>query len=456
MKKSLQRQLLAISLLVLWPGFSTAQNRLDAAGQAFNRGDYRQAIRLFENLRASSSDCDISYYLGLSHYRLKELDDAIVDLAIAASCQPKSVGFNTALAEAYIQKGDDNRALTTLQTILQLDPKNIAALSSASTLYLRHDMSDDALPILERLVSLDSTNTQATTDLAAAYAAHGQTAQAQSLYERAIALDPRNSSALAGLGNLEFKNDQDEQAVHHLSRAIQLDNHTFEPFVSRARAYSRLKKFPLALADYQVALRLSPNDADIYYYLSQTYRSMGRAADAQEALEHFKALRNQNQQNTESQREAARLTLEARRLVEAGDVPNAVSALEKARGMDEHNAPVLFRLAGLYFEIHQYARANASIQEAIQLVPSQWDYHYLKGLIEIGEDHFDLAEQSLQTAVLLNPSSAEIHNQLGELALRRKDVDHAVKEFARAVELAPAEQLYRTNLEHADSLSVPK
>jgi tetratricopeptide (TPR) repeat protein len=453
MKKNIRWLPIAISLVLIDRTAAQAPNVLEEAGRAFDRGNYIRAIQLFETARSNSADCKIPFYIGLSRYRLQQLDEAIVDLATAANCNPQSVEFNSALAEAYVQKGDDNRALAAFGAVIKLDPRNIPALRAASTLYLRHDMSDEALAALQTLVALDKTDARATADLAAAYAAHGQLAEAQNLFEQAIVLDPRNVSALAGLGNLDFKNDRCSPAVDILSRAIRLDPRAYEPLVLRARCYTRLEKYRFALADFQHALKIAPDEPEIHYYLAQTYRAMGRANQAEQSLTEFKRVRDRSAQKVELQRDAARLTMDAKRRVEAGDLPGAVVLMERARDLDRASAPVRFRLAGLYFENHQFDKAEASIRDAIEIAPSQWDYHFLQGLIEKGEDQFDLARQSLERAVHLNPNAAEAHNQLGELAMRRNDFVAAVREFTRAAQLAPAEGSYRSNLEDANRRS---
>ncbi|MDQ2776264.1 MAG: tetratricopeptide repeat protein [Acidobacteriota bacterium] len=453
MKRNTRYLAIATSVALLCGETALPRDLLGEAGRAFNRGDYTQTIKLLEQARAGSSDCRISYFLGLSRYRLQQLEGAIIDLASAASCDPQSIEFLTALAEAYSAKGDDNRALTVLETVLKLDARNIPALRAASSLYLRHDMSDKALTVLQRLVELDKNDAPAAADLAAVYAAHNQVAEAERFFGRALSLQPTNVSALVGLGNLDFKTDRSEQAVDVLSRAIRLDRHAYEPLVLRARAYSRLKKFPEALADFQAAIRLGARDPEINYYLSQTYRSMGREEDSRRALAEFKRERDKANRHVESQRDAARMTADARQLVAAGDLNGAVAALERARELDSDNPSILFRLAGVYFENHQYDNAQVSIREAIRLAPSQWEYHYLQGLIQKGVGQFAPARESLETAVRLNPSAAEAHNQLGDLAMRRNDFSTAVEEFSRAVRLAPQETVYRSQLENAKRLA---
>ncbi len=456
MKRSVLQAAIAISLCAPVKGVAQPQDLMQDAGNAFNRGDYREAIRRFETVRAHSADCQIPFYMGLSHYRLRELDAAIVDLATAAKCNPQSVEFNAALAEAFIQKGDDNRALASYENVINLDPGNVAALRAASILYIRHDMSDQALTVLRKLVALDSKDSRAAADLAAAYAAHNQFTEAGQFYEKALALDSHNVSALAGLGNVEFKTGRDQPAIEVLSRAIRLDSRAPEPLILRGRCFTRLKQYPRALVDFKAAIQMGASDPEIFYYLAQTYRAMNRVADSQKALAEYKRLRDLSDSAAESRREAARLSMEARHLVDSRDLPAAVALLERARAMDPQSAPILFRLAGIYFENGQYEKAEAGIQDAIKLAPSQWDFHYLAGLIEIGVAQYDSARRSLETAARLNPSAADPHNQLGDLALRRNDLSTAVEEFGRAVQLAPEDAAYRKRLEDATRLSYPE
>lgn len=456
MKKKICCLPIAISLFLLAGARAQSRDLLDDAGRAFTRGDYAQAIKLLDKARLSSTDCKIPFYLGLSRYRLREMDGAIIELASAVSCNPQSVEFYSALAEAYSAKGDDNLALSAFESVLKLDPKNIPALRAASILYMRYDMSGKAKLVLQQLVALDKKDSGAAADLAAAYAAESQFVEAEHYFTQALSLEPRNVSALVGLGNLYLKTSKNQPAVDVLSRAIRLDQQAYEPLVLRARAYSRLKKYSEALAGFQSALRLGAHDPEIQYYLSQTYRAMGREEDCQRALAEFKRQREAVNRHLDSQREAARMMAEARKMAATGDVAGALARLENARDLDRESPPILVRLAGLYFENHQYDKAQASIQDAIKLAPAQWDYHYLQGLIEKGMGQFGPARESLETAGRLNPSSAEVHNQLGDLAMQRQDFATAVQEFSRALQLSPQDVTYRQNLEKARSSSLSR
>jgi Flp pilus assembly protein TadD len=252
-----------------------------------------------------------------------------------------------------------------------------------------------------------------------------------------------------GLGNLYFKTGRNLQAVEILTRAIQVDSKDYEPLVLRGRAYARLNNYSAAVRDLEKALQAGATDPEIHYYLSQTYRAAGRPDESRKALEEFKRLRNKASGAADAQRDAARMIPDAKRLAEAGNVPGAIALLEKALLLDLRNPAILFPLAGLYFQNRQYEKARSAIRDAIALAPSQWNYHYLEGLIETGIGDFSSARNSLETALELNPSSAEAHNQLGDLCMQREDFASAVREFSSAAQLAPQETAYQTNLAEA-------
>jgi tetratricopeptide (TPR) repeat protein len=310
-------------------------------------------------------------------------------------------------------------------------------------------MSDKALATLKQLTALLPNDAGVAANLGAAYAAHSQFEEAELSFDRALKLNPHSVSAMVGLANVDLKQERAGDAAVVLTRAIAIDSHEFEPFVLRARAYTRLKKYQEALGDFEKAIFLNGSDPDIRYYQAQAYRAMGHDAEAQAALSEFKRLREQSNEHIEKQRDVARMTAEAKRLAEAGDLQAAKNILEKALAAEPHNAPVLFRLAGLYYQDQQLQQAQTSIQEAVSLFPSQWDYRFLEGLIAEAAGDYEKAASSLQDAVRLNPSAAEAHNQLGTLAMRRNDFTEALAQFNEAARLQPAESIYQSNLEKA-------
>ncbi|MGI8988939.1 MAG: tetratricopeptide repeat protein [Bryobacteraceae bacterium] len=422
---------------------------LEAAKRAFAAGDYAGAVRMLEPARARSSDCEVSFIGGLALYRLKQLDQALIELKSAAECDPKSADARVALAEAYAQEGDDNRALAAFAAALEIEPSRQQALRESAALYLRHDMNAQAARVLETLVKLGAPDSQVRSDLGAAYAGANDLEKSRSNFQEALRLDPGNASALVGLAHVDLKSDHEEDAVRLLTKAVRLDPNAYEARFLLGTAFNGAGRYAEAVTELREALRLGGSDPEIFYHLSKAYRALGREAESRDALARFSALRTQSSAQEEQGREATRIVQQANALIERDKLPDAIALLEKSRAPQGETPELLFRLAGLYFDTKQYDQARQDVRKAINLAPSEWLYRYLLGLVEKSSGRLQEAADAFETAVRLNPSAADAFNQLGDLAMRRNDFGRAIRNFEAAARLDPNEPTYRVNLSAA-------
>lgn len=439
----------ACATLLMASLLSAAGDRIAEGKAALMAGRYREAVRLLEHAPDGSPGCEGSYYLGLARYRLKQLDRAIVDLQVSSGCDPGNADPWLAIAAAYVDKGDDDRAVAAFDSALRLKPGDVDALRAASALDLRHERNERAIVKLEKLIAIAPDDAQARSDLAAAYAATGNIEKALEQFREALRMSPDNASALMGLGNMYLKSGQNEEAIELLKKAAKAEPRAYAPRFLLASAYNTLGSYSLALAECEEALRLGGTDPEVYYHLARAYRGLGREEDARAALAKFSALRAQSKEGVEARREAARLMNQAKPLVDAGRLPDAIALLERALALDPKNPQVAFRLAGLYYDTHQYEPARRHVREAIAIAPAEWLYHYLLGLVEEASGRLDMARQSLETAVRLNSSAADAFNQLGNIAMTRQDFAEAKRRFEQAIRLDPHETAYRLNREAA-------
>lgn len=430
---------------------TTATSRIEEARQAFEKRDFEEAVRLFAAVPDGPDRCEALFYEGLSLQRLRRSHESIVALQSAAACSP-TAGPQLALAEAWITKGDDNRAAAALEAVLKSEPRNADALRAISSLYLRHELNDKAVAALQTLVALTPEEAQAHADLGAAYAGAVRYEQAQAEFEQALKIMPEHTGALTGLANVLLKTDQAAEALALLDRAKQRDKGAYEVFFLRGMALHKLGRVEEAVTDFHKALSLGGEDPDILYQLSRAYRALGRDAESRKMLARFSAVRAKSQADGEAKRESARLLQEAAPLVEKGMLREAMALLQKACELDRANPSLLFRLAGLQYDLKNYEEARRSAARAIELVPSEWMYHYLLGLIDADTQQLEAARRSLETAAGLDPSRAEVQDTLGRLAMRRGDVAEAVRRFEKAAALNAQEPVYRRNLEAAKGL----
>src|SRR5213593_2575407 len=109
-KRSWRKLLPCVTLLALSGVMAQAQT-LENAKRAFDAGDYAAAVKLFEKAHRETPRCEILFFAGMARYRLHQLDAAIIAFRTAADCDPKLVPAHLALAEAYVEKGNDGEAI---------------------------------------------------------------------------------------------------------------------------------------------------------------------------------------------------------------------------------------------------------------------------------------------------------------------------------------------------------
>ena len=439
-----------------------AASRLAAAGDealtqgkhALEAGNLREAVRLLRNVRNESDRCEASFYLGVAHYRLKLLDQAIIDLQSASQCDTKNPEPEIALAQAYAEKGSESLAVAALEAALRIKPDDVRALRSAAAFYLRRELHRQAIEKLEALVALEKTDLKARADLGAAYAGSGDLEKAREQFQQVLRLRSDHPSALVGLGNVYLKTGRIDEAVALLSQAAKIERQAYEPRFLLGTAFASQGRYSDAIAQFRAAIRLGGGkDPEIHYHLARAYRSLGREEESRQALQRFTRLRSQSNAAVEASREAARLLEQAKPLVDEGKLQDAIALLEKANRLDPTSPRLRFRLAGLYFDTRRYDAARLQVREAIMLAPSEWLYHYLLGLVEQDDGKLDRARESLETAVRLNPSAADAFNRLGNLAMARQDYAEAVRHFKKASQLEPRETAYQLNLKTAKCLA---
>jgi Flp pilus assembly protein TadD len=324
-------------------------------------------------------------------------------------------------------------------------------LRGATRIYVANEANYDALPLLKKLVAADPKDPQARIDLAAVYAATGDRDNAEAEFGHALKVKPNLASALMGLGNTYLKKGQENEAIALLQKAAAAVPKAFEPRFLLGAAYNRLGRSEEALRELQAALNLGGNEPEIYYHLARAYGALDRPEDRRVALAKFAELTRKSKQDIEGQRRALWLMEEAKSLIGAGDLKSAIAKLEEARELRPGDATLLFRLAGVHFDLQQFDSARNYVQEAISLAPSAWVYHYLAGLIDKSTRRLQEARANLEVAARLNPKAAEVHNALGQVALELRDRTRAIASFRRATELAPNEMAYRLNLQAAQS-----
>ncbi len=410
------------------------------------------ALLLAFALVQTAPDCGKSFAAGLQEYQRKDLNKALIAFRTAVECDPKMVQAYLAIADIYFERGNDGGALAALLQALQIEPKNALALRAAADLYMRNDQHRKALPLLESLATVTPDSAEVHADLAAVYATNGDHKGAETEFRRALELQADYFPALAGLGNLLSRAGDDATAAPLLRKAVRLRPQAYEGHFLLGSTLNRMGQFEEARTELERASKLGgANDPRVFYQLARAWGGLGKAPERRAALARFSELAKKQNDDEELQRKAAAWIDEARALLQAGDLENAAASLELAREARPGDATLLFRLAGVNFDLQRYDAAREYAQAAISISPATWLYHYLLGLVERGANRLTDARASLEMAARLQSTEAPVFNALGEVLLEQGERQAAIASFEKAVKIAPNDATFRQNLESAKS-----
>ena len=329
-----------------------------------------------------------------------------------------------------------------------------------------------------------ATNPQVWFDLGFAQSHLGKPADAVSSYKKATELNPNWFEANLNLGLALAKSGNLAEAATALRAATEL-----KPTSGGQQALSNAW-FSLAqvleestpkeaLAAYQKAVELSPDNAEAvlgagklleaqgdtagaekqYLAAAQIGNNRGlerlvdfylkrkRLADAESWLRKYLA---SNRQNSAAQAQLGRI------LAAEGKTQDAITALEAVN--DTSPDPAVSReLAALYLEAKQYDAAARILQDLVQKNPNDAQLHSNFGTALLHQGKYPEAEAELIKALNLNPKLDDAYWELAYAAQQNKHYQLAIRALdARAQRLPETASTYWIRAVSYDSLGAFK
>lgn len=197
--------------------------------------DCTSAIEISDNTNTQITEAYLNR--GLAHYRLGELDAAIVDYNQVLSIKPHDF-------RAYYNRGVANAAKRNNQE---------AILDYNLALTLIPQQSNDLLA-------------EVYNDLGLAYFELTDLETAMSDFNLAVRLNNKNDRAYFNLGCTCARKGNNFAAINHFTQVIQLNPKNANAYVNRGVAYHRLGYEPAAIADLRKASEFFNNQGDRLAY----------------------------------------------------------------------------------------------------------------------------------------------------------------------------------------------
>jgi len=196
-------------------------------------------------------------------------------------------------AKAQYLLGRDPEAEATLKLAAARAPGDAEVPYDLGRIYYQQGRHTEAAELLRRATALDHNAYKAWDNLGLVSEALGDVAQAQQHYLKAIALvhrdHPGYDVVYANFADLLIRLGNYQRAFDLAAEAAQRNPDDPRNFFFAGKALVQIGRSDLSVRWFEQAIALNADYPEPHYLLSQTYRRLGRPADAERALKSFQA-----------------------------------------------------------------------------------------------------------------------------------------------------------------------
>ena len=262
------------------------------AEKSFAQKNYRNAIDQYgQSVKIVATNPQAHLKLAYSHYYVKEYDQALSELDLAAQQGVKPLDIARLRYYLRMQKQDYNGALTDVRELLKVEPNNQEYILAEADINSALGDDKSALDAYQRAVAQNPANGNLYYKIAALQAKAGNTNGQVSAAEEAIKRNTQflgDAYSLAADGYLKQKRYEDSEQA--LTRAIDRwkavgENSTkvYDAYRQLGDIYRRLNRFNDAIKITKQAMIDYPGDGNLYTDISWYYSLADRSQDAVEA-----------------------------------------------------------------------------------------------------------------------------------------------------------------------------
>jgi tetratricopeptide (TPR) repeat protein len=261
-------------------------------------------------------------------------------------------------AQQYYQEGKLKLAMEAYKEAIYADPSNASNYVILARLQVFNGEYADAVTNAQNALLKNANNPLAHAVLGWALGFQEKYGEAELEIKKALALDPNSALAHAFYAEILVNQGADlDKAAEESKKAVNLDPTLLE--VRRARGIVLLNTQNLdeAVYEFQAALAINKNIADLHLYLGITYKALGEYDLAQESLLASYAL---------NPTDTVALTELSRAFFADGRYPQAAQYAEEAIKVRPEDATLHGNLGIIYYKMADYGKAIPELAIAVR------------------------------------------------------------------------------------------
>jgi tetratricopeptide (TPR) repeat protein len=208
------------------------------------------------------------------------LDEVIQAYENAASLDAKHHKAWVNLGNAYLKKGDSDKAIAALRRAVDTDEGSSLAYSNlGSALYAKHAF-EDAIRAFHRAIELQPNLAEAHAGLGGAWADKGLLKEAIRALKKAAQLNPKSDNIQNNLALILERANLLNEATEVWSRAVEINAESADYQFRLGYALHRTGQTDRAIEHYLKAVEHRKDYFDAHYNLGNAFQACGRTQDA--------------------------------------------------------------------------------------------------------------------------------------------------------------------------------
>lgn len=263
-------------------------------------------------------------------------------------------------AQEYYQAGKLTLATDAYQDAIRADPANPSNYVALARLQVFAGQYDEAVTNAQNALLKNPNNPLAHAVLGWALGFQEKYGEAEVEIKKALALDPNNALARAYYAEILINQGDYElydKAAEESKRARDLDPTLLEAHRARGIVLLNTQNLAEAVVEFQAALAINKNIADLHLYMGITYKALGDYDLAQESLLAAYAL---------NPKDTVALTELSRAFFADGRYAQAAQYAEEAVRVNPADARLHGNLGIVYYKNAEYDKAIQSLGMAVR------------------------------------------------------------------------------------------
>lgn len=323
---------------------------------------------------------------------------------------------------------------------------------------------DEAEQIYRRILETAPDNADLLNLLGMVAQGKGLHSEAVSFFYKAVSHAPRHAPSFFNLGLSLQALEKPFEAAEAYNRALELDKNIKEAYLELGNIYRRLEQFQIAADYYRKALSLAPDYVEAQAYLADMENNVAALYKLTEAysehplafyllgMRHFrekdwnKALAYFNSAEHLTPDDPDILFHTGMSMHQTGRLDEAEEYFRRVLQINPDAVPALVNIANYETNHSNFTEAETLYKRALELAPHDLNAHLNYAGMLYRNKRLSEALEEYRQAVIINPEMHEISNNLGIILKDLGEYEEALGLIFNAFLKSPGTEEYSVNI----------